>query len=251
LRWYYRDWISKKPESIESLMEEDEWDVIDDLRLMKRTLFFLALTVVGFSMTEFLHLPIQIHAIALSGAGFALVFARTMRDHEHNEGFLNDVIERVEWQALLFFAGLFMLVGALGNVGYLESLAIWIFDSFGSNPVMLAVAVVWVSALASAIIDNIPFTAAMIPVIISIGEANPNVDIAPLLWALAMGAGFGGNATPIGSSANVMTVSISERGARPITTKEWMRVGLPVMIATCLVATIFIILFHGILYSSI
>lgn len=251
MRWYYREWISEKPESVESLMEEDEWDVIDDLRLMKRTLFFLSLTVVAFSMTELLHLPIQIHAIALSGAGFALVFARPIPDHEHNEGFLNDVIGRVEWQALLFFAGLFMLVGALGNVGYLESLAIWIFDSFGSDPVMLAVAVVWVSAIASAIIDNIPFTAAMIPVIISIGEANPNVDIAPLFWALAMGAGFGGNATPIGSSANVMTVSISERGARPITTKEWMRVGLPVMFVTCLVATIFIVLFHGILYSSI
>lgn len=251
MRWYYREWVSNKPESVESLMEEDEWDVIEDLRLMKRTLFFLALTVVGFSMTEFLHLPIQIHAIALSGAGFALVFARPMPDHEHNEGFLNDVIDRVEWQALLFFAGLFMLVGALGNVGYLESLAIWIFDSFGSDPVMLAVAVVWVSAIASAIIDNIPFTAAMIPVIISIGEANPSVDIAPLFWALAMGAGFGGNATPIGSSANVMTVSIAERGARPITTREWMRVGLPVMFLTCIVATIFIVLFHGILYSSI
>jgi len=251
MRWYYREWVSNKPESVESLMEEDEWDVIEDLGLMKRTLFFLALTVVGFSMTEFLHLPIQIHAIALSGAGFALVFARPMPDHEHNEGFLNDVIDRVEWQALLFFAGLFMLVGALGNVGYLESLAIWIFDSFGSDPVMLAVAVVWVSAIASAIIDNIPFTAAMIPVIISIGEANPSVDIAPLFWALAMGAGFGGNATPIGSSANVMTVSIAERGARPITTREWMRVGLPVMFLTCIVATIFIVLFHGILYSSI
>ena len=251
MRWYYRDWISEKPESVASLLEEDEWAVIDDMRLMRSTLLILFLTVVGFSLTEFLHLPIQIHAIALSGAGLALVFGRSIPDHQHNEGFINDVIDRVEWQALLFFAGLFMLVGAVGNVGYLKSLAIWIFDSFGSNPVMLAVAVVWVSAIASAVIDNIPFTAAMIPVIISIGEANPSVDIAPLFWALAMGAGFGGNATPIGSSANVMTVSISERGNEPITTREWMRVGLPVMFLTCIVATIFILLFHGILYSSI
>ena len=252
MRWYYRDWINEKPENIESLLEEDEWDVIDDKRLMKTTLTILLLTVIGFSLTEFMHLGIQIHAIALAGAGLALVFARpTLPDNTHNEGFLNDVIGRIEWQALLFFAGLFMLVGAVGNVGYLESLAIWIFDSFGSNQVMLAVAVIWVSAIASAIIDNIPFTAAMIPVIISIGEANPEVDIAPLFWALAMGAGFGGNATPIGSSANVMTVAISERGPRPITTKEWIRVGLPVMIMTCVVATIFMIIFHGVLYSSI
>jgi Na+/H+ antiporter NhaD/arsenite permease-like protein len=252
MRWYYRDWIDEKPENVESLLEEDEWDAIDDKRLMKTTLIILLITVISFSLTEFLHLGIQIHAIALAGAGLALVFARpTLPDSQHNEGFLNDVIGRIEWQALLFFAGLFILVGAVGNVGYLESLAIWIFDSFGSNQVMLAVAVIWFSAIASAIIDNIPFTAAMIPVIISIGDANPDVDIAPLFWALAMGAGFGGNATPIGSSANVMTVAISERGPRPITTKEWIRVGLPVMIFTCIVATIFMVIFHGVLYSSI
>ena len=252
MRWYYRDWINEKPASVEALLEEDEWDAIDDKNLMKSTLIILLLTVISFSLTEFLHLGVEIHAIALAGAGLALVFARpNLPDNEHNEGFLHDVMGRIEWQALLFFAGLFILVGAVGNVGYLESLAIWIFDSFGSNQVMLAVAVIWVSAIASAIIDNIPFTAAMIPVIISIGEANPEVDIAPLFWALAMGAGFGGNATPIGSSANVMTVAISERGPRPITTKEWIRVGLPVMLLTCIVATVFTILFHGVLYSSI
>jgi Na+/H+ antiporter NhaD/arsenite permease-like protein len=161
------------------------------------------------------------------------------------------VTEKVEWSALLFFAGLFILVGAVGNVGYLEDLAVWIFDNFGSDPVMLAVAIIWVSAIASAVIDNIPFTAAMIPVIVSIVEANPELDIAPLFWALAMGAGFGGNATPIGSSANVMTVAISERGPRPITTAEWVRVGLPVMVITCTVATVFMIVFHGTLYSTV
>ena len=174
----------------------------------------------------------------------------TPEDHELRGGFMHRVTEKIEWAALLFFAGLFILVGAVGNVGYLSMLANWIFVNFGADQVMLAVAVVWVSAIASAIVDNIPFTAAMIPVIISISEANPEVDPAPLLWALAMGAGFGGNATPIGSSANVMTVAISERGPRPITTAEWLKVGFPVMIITCVAATVFIILFHGILYSS-
>ena len=164
---------------------------------------------------------------------------------------MHSVTEKIEWAALLFFAGLFILVGGVGNVGYLEALANWIFDNFGSDQVMLAVAIVWVSAIASAIVDNIPFTAAMIPVIVSIGVNNPEVEIEPLFWALAMGAGFGGNATPIGSSANVMTVAISERGPRPITTREWIRVGLPVMVITCIVATVFIIAFHGTLYSSL
>ncbi len=250
MRWYYRDWVHSKPANVEYLLEEDEWDSVDDKQLMYTTIAILLLTVSMFSAKEFLGLEIEIHAIALSGAGLALVAARP-KDHELRGGFMHLVTEKIEWSALLFFAGLFILVGAVGNVGYLEDLAVWIFDNFGSDPVMLAVAIVWVSAIASAIIDNIPFTAAMIPVIVSIVEANPELDIAPLFWALAMGAGFGGNATPIGSSANVMTVAISERGPRPITTAEWVKVGLPVMMITCVVATVFIIVFHGTLYSTV
>ena len=250
MRWYYRDWVHSKPANVEYLLEEDEWDSVDDKQLMYTTIAILLLTVVMFSAKEFLGLEIEIHAIALSGAGLALVAARP-QDHELRGGFMHLVTEKIEWSALLFFAGLFILVGAVGNVGYLEDLAVWIFDNFGSDPVMLAVAIIWVSAIASAIIDNIPFTAAMIPVIVSIVEANPELDIAPLFWALAMGAGFGGNATPIGSSANVMTVAISERGPRPITTAEWVKVGLPVMVITCTVATVFIIVFHGTLYSTV
>ena len=250
LRWYYRDWIHSKPANVEYLLKEDEWDSVDDKQLMYTTIAILLLTVSMFSAKEFLGLEIEIHAIALSGAGLALVAARP-QDHELRGGFMHLVTEKVEWSALLFFAGLFILVGAVGNVGYLEDLAVWIFDNFGSDPVMLAVAIIWVSAIASALIDNIPFTAAMIPVIVSIVEANPELDIAPLFWALAMGAGFGGNATPIGSSANVMTVAISERGPRPITTAEWVKVGLPVMLITCTVATVFMIVFHGTLYSTV
>ncbi|HJL54961.1 MAG: ArsB/NhaD family transporter [Candidatus Thalassarchaeaceae archaeon] len=248
-RWYYRDWSTQIPPNTELLLEEDEWDSITDRKLMNTTLAFLGLTVVMFSAKEILHLEVEIHAIALAGAGLALIAARPVQE-ELREGFINDVVDKVEWQALLFFAGLFILVGAVGDVGYLEELANWIFNNFGDDEVMLAVAIIWVSAISSAIVDNIPFTAAMIPVIVSITEAsNGELSAAPLFWALAMGAGFGGNATPIGSSANVMTVAISERGPRPITTREWARAGFPVMIITCFVATIFMILFHGAMYS--
>ncbi len=247
-RWYYRDWRNQVPSDLELLLE-DEWDAVTDRNLMNTTLAILGLTVVMFSAKEFLHLEIAIHAIALAGAGLALIAARPVEE-ELGEGFINDVVDKVEWQALLFFAGLFILVGAVGEVGYLEKMANWIFENFGDDEVVLAVAIIWVSAICSAIVDNIPFTAAMIPVIVSITEAsNGEISAAPLFWALAMGAGFGGNATPIGSSANVMTVAISERGPRPITTNEWVRAGLPVMVITCIVATVFMILFHGVLYS--
>jgi len=248
-RWYYREWSTQKPPHVELLLEEDEWEAINDKPLMYSTLIILGLTVVAFSAKSLLDLPIEIDGIALSGAAFALIVARP-KNEELREGFINEVVDKVEWQALLFFAGLFLLVGAVGDVGYLERVANWIFENFGDDEVKLAVAVIWVSAIASALIDNIPFTAAMIPVIFSITEASGGeLSPEPLLWALAMGAGFGGNATPIGSSANVMTVAISERGPYPITTAEWVRAGLPVMIITCVVATIFMIIFHGVLYS--
>ena len=248
-RWYYREWTTQKPPHVELLLEEDEWEAINDKPLMYSTLIILGLTVVAFSAKSLLDLPIEIDGIALSGAAFALIVARP-KNEELREGFINEVVDKVEWQALLFFAGLFLLVGAVGDVGYLERVANWIFENFGDDEVKLAVAVIWVSAIASALIDNIPFTAAMIPVIFSITEASGGeLSPEPLLWALAMGAGFGGNATPIGSSANVMTVAISERGPYPITTAEWVRAGLPVMIITCVVATIFMIIFHGVLYS--
>ena len=248
-RWYYREWATQKPPHVELLMEEDEWEAISDKPLMYSTLIILGLTVVAFSAKSLLDLPIEIDGIALSGAAFALIVARP-KNEELREGFINEVVDKVEWQALLFFAGLFLLVGAVGDVGYLDQVANWIFENFGDDEVKLAVAVIWVSAIASALIDNIPFTAAMIPVIFSITEASGGeLSPEPLLWALAMGAGFGGNATPIGSSANVMAVAISERGPYAITTAEWVRAGLPVMFITCTVATVFMMLFHGVLYS--
>ena len=245
MRYYYRDWIETRPEHVVEVLAEDEWAAVHDRPMMNRTLAALALTIGMFSVHELIHLELEISAIALGGAGVAI--ALSLPD-------LPEVVERVEWPALLFFAGLFIMVGGLEGVGHLTALATWIFNTF-QEPLMLAVAVIWVSAIASAIIDNIPFAAAMIPVIHKLGELSvdpvtelPTLNTAPLFWALAMGCGFGGNATPIGSSANVMTVSISERGGHTITTAEWMRVGLPVMLITCVVATIFMVVFYDSLY---
>ena len=239
MRYYYRDWIKTKPKHVEDVLAENEWDMIRDRTMMNRTLMALAGTIVLFSLHELLHLDLEISAIALGGAGLAMMLCLPE---------VNEVIERIEWTALIFFGGLFIMVGGLEHMGHLEAIAFWIFDNFADDPVMLAVMVIWVSAFSSAIVDNIPFCAAMIPVIYKLGELSEDINTVPLFWALAMGCGFGGNATPIGSSANVMTISISERGGHKITTAEWMRVGLPVMLITCVVATIFMYLFYDTLY---
>ena len=258
MRYYYKDWRETKPENVKEVLNEDEWAAIKDNGMMNKTLLTLAGTIILFSLHELVLSPrgihIEISAIALGGAGIAMMLS--LPDVHH-------VIEKVEWTALLFFAGLFTMVGALEHMGHLENIAKWIFAKFGpdgsisSEAVVLAIAMIWVAAVASAIVDNIPFCAAMLPIIHNLGEMSIDpetgmaaVNVIPLYWALAMGCGFGGNATPIGSSANVMTVSISERGGHKITTKEWIRVGLPVMLITCVVATIFMFLFYDSLYIN-
>ncbi len=250
MRWYYRDWMKSKPAHVEEILEQDEWDSVDDPHMMKLTIAVLFLTVSAFSLhgvlSDMFHFELGIHAISLSGAGLILTLARP-KEEKLRDGFLNDVIDKVEWQALLFFAGLFILVGAIGHVGYLTRVSGFVYNIAGGSELWLAVTVIWVAACASAIVDNIPFTAAMIPVIINMG-IEYDVNTTPLFWALAMGAGFGGNATPIGSSANVMTVAISERGTHPITAREWVKVGLPVMLITCTIASLFMILFYEVLY---
>ncbi|MED5272153.1 MAG: SLC13 family permease, partial [Candidatus Thermoplasmatota archaeon] len=260
---HFKKWREIKPQNVEEVTSEDEWAAVKNDTLMYRTLGILAVTVIMFAAVELLHLDLEISAVSLGGAGIAMSISMIGVPHEKRMD-IHEVIHKVEWGALLFFAGLFVMVGGLEAMGYLEAVAKWIFENFGPEEVMnddgtiayvweskrdeimLAIVLIWISAIASAIVDNIPFCAAMLPVIYSIGEMSEGaVDIIPLYWALAIGCGFGGNATPIGSSANVMTIAISERGGHKISTKEWLGVGVPVMIITCTIGSIVFALFYN------
>ena len=252
--WYmhrhFKNWREVKPQNVEEVTNEDEWDAVKNDTLMYRTLGALAVTVIMFAAVELLHLDLEISAVSLGGAGIAMSISMIGVPHEKRMD-IHEVIHKVEWGALLFFAGLFIMVGGLEAMGYLEAVANMIFDNFGpdgnihNDPVVLVIVLIWISAIASAIVDNIPFCAAMLPVIEEIGRLSDGaVEIIPLYWALAIGCGFGGNATPIGSSANVMTIAISERGGHKISTKEWLGVGVPVMIITCTIGSIVVALFY-------
>ena len=253
---HFKNWREVKPQNVEEVTSEDEWEAVKNDTLMYRTLGALAVTVVMFAAVELLHLDLEISAVSLGGAGIAMSISMLGVPEEKRMD-IHEVVHKVEWGALLFFAGLFVMVGGLEAMGYLEAVANMIFDNFGpdgsihNSPVVLVIVLIWVSAIASAIVDNIPFCAAMLPVILEIGELSKDpitgvaeVDIIPLYWALAIGCGFGGNATPIGSSANVMTIAISERGGHKISTKEWLAVGVPVMIITCTIGSIVVALFY-------
>jgi Na+/H+ antiporter NhaD/arsenite permease-like protein len=144
---------------------------------------------------------------------------------------------------LLFVAGLFVMVGGLEASGALKLLGGLLAGLNGLPPVWLGVILIWVIAILSAVVDNVPITIAMIPVIERLGAAG--VEIQPLWWALVFGAGLGGNATIIGSTANIVVASLSEKTHTPITSALWNKRGLPVMLVTCSIASILYALFFS------
>jgi Na+/H+ antiporter NhaD/arsenite permease-like protein len=185
----------------------------------------LGAVVILFFLHTSLHLAPAV--VALLGAAVALLWVQPEIDN---------VLKEVEWSTLIFFAALFVLVGGLNSSGLLNEVATLLTGLAQTDLLLSGLALIWGAAILSAIVDNIPFTIVMIPIIQSLGAQG--VDITPLWWALALGAGFGGNGTPIGSTANVIAVKLSERTRSPITTRRWLRTGLPVMFVTCAVATV-------------
>jgi Na+/H+ antiporter NhaD/arsenite permease-like protein len=235
LLYLFRADLRHPPAGESVVMKLEPARALDDPRTARKVLIVLVLTVLFFFLQEVLSLSPSF--IALSGAAAALLWIRPNTQA---------LFERVEWSVLLFFIALFVLVGGLEASGTLERLARMLVGSNHLNPIVLGVTVIWVVAVLSAIIDNIPITIALIPIIQELASAGINIE--PLWWALVFGAGFGGNGTILGSSANIVVASLSERTREPITSVLWTRRGLPVMLVACVIASIlFVIMFP--LYS--
>jgi Na+/H+ antiporter NhaD/arsenite permease-like protein len=147
------------------------------------------------------------------------------------------VLQEVEWPTLFFFIGLFMLVAGVIEIGLIDAVAEFITSVTGGALASTSILLLWLSAILSGIIDNIPYTATMIPVVEQLAEGQPNDA---LWWALAIGADLGGNATIIGASANVILAGMAEREGHRITFGTFLRYGLPVTFGTMVVATVYV-----------
>jgi Na+/H+ antiporter NhaD/arsenite permease-like protein len=226
----FRKALKKKPRGLDALMNMDITSVLKDRAGARRILIVLGSVIILFFFSNFIHLKPSL--IALMGAGTGLLWVRPK---------VEETFMQIELAVLIFFAALFVTVGGLEHSGVLSLLAHSVAGVAKENLLLCSVIVIWASAIASAIVDNIPFTMAMIPVIHYL--ETEGIMVTPLWWALALGVGFGGNGTPIGSSANVVIISLSEKTSTPITAKIWMKSGLVVMLATCLAATLTFILF--------
>jgi Na+/H+ antiporter NhaD/arsenite permease-like protein len=236
LKIVFRKELAKKPDNIDDLMQWDAKKSIKDKAGVIKSLCVLALVVTLFFVHAKLH--IEPAFVALIGAVLILTLVNLTKDPQK-------IFEKLEWSVLGFFVSLFIMVGALEHSGVIKQITDIILNNSSDNQVMMAIMLLWIAAFASAVIDNIPFTMAMIPVLLQMQQnsgTGGNVNL--LWWALAMGVGFGGNGSPIGSTANVVVVSKSEETDDPITFIKWFKSGTIATIATCIVGTLAILLFH-------
>ncbi len=232
IRVMFRKSLAKPVTGVDALMALDEREAIKDPRLLLRSGIVLGAILIGFLLQR--QTGISPSVVALVGAGIMILISPARP---------GELVEDVEWETLLFFIGLFILVGALVEVGALEQLAQFMADATDSQVVPTLMVVLIGSAVVSAIVDNIPYVTAMTPVVESLIASNPALgQDGALWWALALGADFGGNATLVGASANVVVVGIAARNGLHISFWTWMKYGVPTAAMSIAIAIPYVLL---------
>lgn len=227
LAWIFRPSVRTAVDVTEAIASLDAEQVITDPALLRRSLAVLGLTIVGFLLGGVL--GIEPATIALAGATLLLLVARRN---------VHEALAEVEWPTIAFFVGLFVVVEGIVAVGIVQRIADWMLELTGGDPTLTTIGLLWFSGFASAIIDNIPYTATMIPVVQDLGNAG--VPIEPLWWSLALGACLGGNATIVGASANVVASGMAGRAGHPISFRMFVRYGIPVTVLSLAISSVYL-----------
>ncbi len=201
---------------------------ITNRALMRKGIIVLICVIVGFMFHD--KLGIESSVIALTAAAVMLIIGRED---------VNEAIQDVEWTTILFFMSLFVVVGGLTETGIIKELASKIIDATNGHPMVTMLVLLWASALLSSILDNIPFVATLIPLILAM-QAD-GMDVTSFWWAISLGACLGGNGTMIGASANVVLSDISTKHGYPITFKSYLKVGMPFMLLSIVISTVFLV----------
>ena len=207
---------------------------ITNRALMKKGIIVLICVIVGFMFHD--KLGIESSVIALTAAAVMLIIGRED---------VNEAIQDVEWTTILFFMSLFVVVGGLTETGIIKELASKIIDATNGHPMVTMLVLLWASALLSSILDNIPFVATLIPLILAM-QAD-GIDVTSFWWAISLGACLGGNGTMLGASANVVLSDISTKHGYPITFKSYLKVGMPFMLLSIVISTVFLVVKFGIM----
>jgi Na+/H+ antiporter NhaD/arsenite permease-like protein len=227
----FRKSLHASKERKENLMNLNEKVEITDSSLLIKSLVTLALTIIGFFLHQLLHL--ESATIALAGAFLLLLLT--------GEKLLEKAFNKVEWTTIFFFVGLLVLVSGLIETGVISMLAKYSMHFTGRDLTSTSILVLWISAIASAFIDNIPFVATMIPMIKEMGTMGIH-HLEPLWWSLALGACLGGNGTLIGASANVIVAGLAAKEGHPISYWKFLIVAFSLMLLSMIICTAYIYL---------
>ena len=237
IRFLFRKELAQTPHNLDDLLSQDEKSLVKDRSVLKKSLAVLAAVIFLFVIHSSINIAPSI--IALGGAGILMIAARSRPEKILNE---------VDWSTLIFFAGLFIIISGGEKAGVIDLLSNTALQITGGNPWIMFFMIIWLSAIASAFIDNIPFAATMIPLISalytneSIAAVFGNFSVSPLWWALSLGVGLGGNGTLIGSSAGIVATGLAEINGYRITFNQFLRTGFPFMIITVGVGSVVLLI---------
>jgi len=224
----YRKDLHVTDENRQAILQLNFKEEIKDWQLLKKSLIVLGITIVAFIF----HGVLQLESATIAFTGAILLMLVSREEPE-------DILLHVEWPTIFFFVGLFVLVGGLKATGVIGELAHWTLTVTHGDLLQTTLIVLWVSAIASAFIDNIPFVATMIPLILEMGQLS-GMTLDPLWWSLALGACLGGNGTLIGASANVIVAGIAEKNGISLTFNHYLKIAFPLMIVSIIISHIYL-----------
>lgn len=221
------------------VMAFEESEAITDSRLLKLASLVLALVIVAFVMAR--PLGLESGTIGMAGAALLLMLDNLGKSAEHQSASVVKVYNEIEWITIFFFVGLFIVIAGVEHAGLLRLLADKLLAATGGDFNVTGFSILWTSAVLSAIVDNIPFVATMIPLIKSLGPAFGGADaLTPLWWCLSLGACLGGNGTLIGASANLTVAGIAERNGVPFRFMEYTRIAFPLMLIHLAICNLYV-----------
>jgi Na+/H+ antiporter NhaD/arsenite permease-like protein len=233
--------LKTDPALIEKVMQYREKDAIEDVVLLKKSLFVLTLVMIGFIVGH--GYGLQPATIAMFGAALLLTLHALPVNAEKQTEIVHKSLGEVEWLTIFFFIGLFILVYGVETTGLLEMLAHKVVSLTGGDKTITALSILFVSAVASAIVDNIPFVATMIPLIKNMAPTFGGADqLVPIWWSLALGSCLGGNGSLVGASANLIVAGFAERAGQPIHFLTFMKIAFPLMMGSILISAVYVYL---------
>jgi Na+/H+ antiporter NhaD/arsenite permease-like protein len=231
--------LKTSPELIEKVMQHREHAVIKDVPLLIKSLAVLTLVLTGFIVGH--DLSLQPATIAMFGAGLLLALNALPFKAEKQTKIVSNTLKDVEWITLFFFVGLFILVYGVESTGILEAIAHKVLEYTGADLTITSLSILFVSATTSAIVDNIPYVATMIPLIKNMAPSfGGSEHLIPLWWSLALGSCLGGNGTLVGASANLIVAGIADKSGQPIHFIPFLLIAFPLMMLTVMVSALYV-----------